>query len=142
MSITGVHAVMPSGARGRIRLARRALALWLQPLGLRPFTPNRSNRVSYNIVPQKSWLTESRTLRILPKTEAIRSEHLQFLRFACATTTWRSHRILVPAFRTQPVFVAIRHCRGCVRLKKLPEAHATKGGREVSASNPRAAAWA
>jgi hypothetical protein len=39
---------------------------------------------SYNIVPQKSWLTESRMLRIPAKTQAIRSHHHPSLGFARA----------------------------------------------------------
>ena len=58
-AVREVQAVLPSGARDR-------------PKGAYPC--GSGHRVSYNIVPRKSWLTESRVPRIPAKTEAIRSE--------------------------------------------------------------------
>ena len=72
------------GARGSPERSKgsteRRLPLWL-------------GRASYNIVPRKSWLTESRVLRIPAKTEAIRSQQGSVLGFRVGATTWRGDRV-------------------------------------------------
>ena len=81
-----VRAVLPNGARDRPKDGN--------PVASSP-------RVSYNIVPQKTWLTESRVLRISAKTEAIQSRTASVLGFRVGAT-WRSGRVFVPAFRGTP----------------------------------------
>ena len=85
-AVREVRAVLPNGARDRPKDA--------YPCG-------SSHRVSYNIVPRKSWLTESRVLRIPAKTEAIRIRTASFLGFRVGTT-WRSDRVFVPPFSSTP----------------------------------------
>src|SRR5215469_7726074 len=135
--------------RGRCGSARRSaerskgsterrLPLWL-------------GRASYNIVPRKSWLTESRVLRIPAKTEAIQSQQGSVLGFRVGATTWRSDRVfragISQALRSRchpssprmlspeealrgspheriPQRSAGQQCRGCAMgLKIRPRAH-------------------
>jgi hypothetical protein len=80
-AVREVHAVLPSGARDR-------------PKGAYPC--GAGHRVSYNIVPRRSWLTESRVLRIPAKTEAIRSEQASVPWVSCGRSYDLAKR---PCFR-------------------------------------------
>ena len=124
-----VRAVLPSAARDRIPLARKALTP-VAPIAsrLRPRAPTRSNPVSYNYCPRERWLTESGMLRIPAITEAIRWEHLQSLRFACAQLQpGRRTRVFVPGFGTHPALVRSVTSEGAFACEEAARAQPTTG---------------